>query len=258
MRGAVVVLLVAGPGSAFGAKDRPLAPLVRLLATTDDAGVQRDVLRGMWEALRGRRAVREPEGWPAVYRKLSASKDAEVRELATALAVLFGDPQALEVLRQKRGGKYTVLQVDPAYAPPPVERREVFGVTFEQRRNDVVPGPEHLQNVVTQRRELSDEVRRDMLVALVALKYTQSNSVGLVLDGQVIGMGAGQQSRIHCTRLAASKAETWYLRHHPSVLSLRFKPGLDRVERDNAIDQYLRDDLTPAELELWQDCFEAA
>jgi phosphoribosylaminoimidazolecarboxamide formyltransferase/IMP cyclohydrolase len=145
-----------------------------------------------------------------------------------------------------------VLQVNAAYEPPEVERRDVFGVTLEQRRNDVVPGPELLGDVVTARQDVPEAARRDMLIALITLKYTQSNSVCLVADGQVIGNGAGQQSRIHCTRLAAAKADTWYLRQHPAVLGLKFRVGLDRVDRDNAVDQFLRDDLTPAEDALWR------
>src|SRR5207248_7905634 len=138
---------------------------------------------------------------------------------------------------------------------PQQEMRQVFGVTFQQRRNTVVPSPDVLKTVVTRRQEIPDEARRDMLVALITLKYTQSNSVCLVTDGQVIGNGAGQQSRIHCTRLAAAKADTWFLRQHPTVLSLPLRADLDRVDRDNAIDQYLRDDLTPAEDSLWLSSF---
>jgi phosphoribosylaminoimidazolecarboxamide formyltransferase / IMP cyclohydrolase len=159
---------------------------------------------------------------------------------------------ALALLKKKRGGKYTVLRIDPDYEPPELEQRQVFGLSFEQRRNDLLLTETVLQNVVTRRTELPATTKRDMLVALIALKYTQSNSVGLVLDGQLIGMGAGQQSRIHCTRLAASKADTWYLRQHPAALGLPFRPDLDRVDRDNAIDQFLRDDLTPAEDEIWR------
>jgi phosphoribosylaminoimidazolecarboxamide formyltransferase/IMP cyclohydrolase len=177
------------------------------------------------------------------------------REVSDGVLAPGFDPPAFELLKTKKGGRYTMLEVDPDYEPPPIEVRQVFGVTFEQRRNDVVPGPERLSNVVTARRELPDSARRDMLVGLITLKYTQSNSVCLVADGQVIGNGAGQQSRIHCTRLAAGKADTWYLRQHPRVLSLRFAEGVDRVERDNAIDQFLRDDLTPAEEAVWRTCF---
>jgi phosphoribosylaminoimidazolecarboxamide formyltransferase / IMP cyclohydrolase len=177
------------------------------------------------------------------------------REVSDGVIAPGYEPDALEILRTKRGGTYTVLQIDADYAPPEVEQRQVFGITFEQRRNDAVPSPDWLKQLVTRRNKLPETVCRDMLVALIALKYTQSNSVGLVLGGQVIGMGAGQQSRIHCTRLAASKAETWYLRQHPDVLGLPFRRDLDRVDRDNAIDQYLRDDLTPSEEAVWRTCF---
>jgi phosphoribosylaminoimidazolecarboxamide formyltransferase/IMP cyclohydrolase len=180
------------------------------------------------------------------------------REVSDGVIAPGYDPAALDILRKKRGGKYTVLQIDPDYVPPQVEQRQVFGLTFEQRRNDVVPAQEWLTNVVTRRNDLPEVIRRDMLVALIALKYTQSNSVGLVADGQVIGMGAGQQSRIHCTRLAAAKADTWRLRQHPAVLGLPFRKDLDRVDRDNAIDQFLRDDLTPAEEAIWRTCFDQA
>ena len=178
------------------------------------------------------------------------------REVSDGVIAPGYDPSALEMLRSKRGGKYTVLRIDADYTPPEVEQRQVFGLRFEQRRNDRVPSLEWLKQVVTRRVELSEAVRRDMLVALTALKYTQSNSVALALDGQVIGVGAGQQSRIHCTRLAASKADTWYLRQHPDVLELPFRHDLDRVDRDNAVDQFLREDLTPAEEAIWQTCFQ--
>jgi phosphoribosylaminoimidazolecarboxamide formyltransferase/IMP cyclohydrolase len=178
------------------------------------------------------------------------------REVSDGVIAPAYEPAALEMLAKKRGGRYTVLQVDPEYTPPETEIRQVFGVTLEQRRNDVLPTLALVkQKVVTRRREIPDQAQRDMLLALVTLKYTQSNSVCLVADGQVIGNGAGQQSRIHCTRLAAAKADSWFLRQHPAVLSLGFREGLDRVDRDNAIDGFLRDDLTPAEQTAWQACF---
>jgi phosphoribosylaminoimidazolecarboxamide formyltransferase/IMP cyclohydrolase len=177
------------------------------------------------------------------------------REVSDGVIAPGFEPAALEMLVKKRGGRYTVLQIDPDYEPPELETRQVFGVTFEQRRNAVVPNLPLLQNVVTRRTDVPDEARRDMLVALITLKYTQSNSVCLVTDGQVIGNGAGQQSRIHCTRLAASKADTWYLRQHPAALALPFRAGIDRVDRDNAVDQFLRDDLTPAEEALYRASF---
>jgi len=177
------------------------------------------------------------------------------REVSDGVIAPGFEPAALDMLKGKRGGRYTVLQIDPDYEPPEQETRQVFGVTFEQRRNAVVPNLDLLQNVVTRRTDIPDAARRDMLVALITLKYTQSNSVCLVTDGQVIGNGAGQQSRIHCTRLAAAKADTWYLRQHPAVLALPFRPGLERVDRDNAVDQFLRDDLTAAEEALWRQSF---
>lgn len=177
------------------------------------------------------------------------------REVSDGVIAPGCDPEALGILRRKRGGKYTVVQIDPDYEPPEMEMRQVFGITFEQRRNDARIGDEMLQNVVTRNKEIPDSARRDLIVALVALKYVQSNSVCLALDGQVIGAGAGQQSRVHCVRLAASKADTWYLRQHPAVLGLQFREGLGRPERDNAIDVYLRDDLTPAEQAAWEKAF---
>ena len=180
------------------------------------------------------------------------------REVSDGVIVPGCDPEALEILRQKRNGKYTVVQIDPDYEPAELETRDVFGVTFEQRRNDARISDDMLKNVVTRDEEIPAAAHRDLIVALVALKYIQSNSVCLALDGQVVGVGAGQQSRVHCVRLAASKADVWYLRQHPTVLGLKFKAGLPRPERDNAIDVYLRDDLTPAEERAWEEAFEVA
>jgi phosphoribosylaminoimidazolecarboxamide formyltransferase/IMP cyclohydrolase len=177
------------------------------------------------------------------------------REVSDGLIAPGFEPEAFDLLKSKKSGRYTLLQIDPAFEPPDIETRQVFGVTFEQRRNDVVPNPGHLGNVVTRRRDLPEAASRDMLVGLITIKYTQSNSVCLVAEGQAIGNGAGQQSRIHCTRLAADKADTWQLRQHSRVLDLSFRPGLDRVDRDNAIDQFLRDDLTAAEETVWRACF---
>jgi phosphoribosylaminoimidazolecarboxamide formyltransferase/IMP cyclohydrolase len=177
------------------------------------------------------------------------------REVSDGVIAPGYEPEALQLLDRKKGGRYTVLEVDPAYEPPQMERRDVFGVTFEQHRNDVAPGPELLSNIVTERKEVPESARRDMLIGLITLKYTQSNSVCLVADGQVIGNGAGQQSRIHCTRLAADKADTWHLRQHPRVQSLAFVDNIDRVDRDNAIDAFLREDLTAAEQEVWRTAF---
>ncbi len=164
-------------------------------------------------------------------------------------------PEALEILRSKKGAKYVVLAIDPGYEPDSMETREVFGITFEQRRNDRPVTVDDFKNIVTSRRDLPENAMRDMVIAWITLKYTQSNSVCFAVDGQVIGVGAGQQSRIHCTRLAGAKADLWRLRQHPAVLDLPFKPDTKRPERDNAIDQYLREDVTPAEREGWSDVF---
>ena len=159
------------------------------------------------------------------------------------------EPEALAILREKKKGRYNIIQIDPAYEPPEMEVRQVFGVFFEQKRNDLLANTMMTRRIVTENRDLPETAERDLLLAMITLKYTQSNSVCLAVDGQVIGVGAGQQSRIHCTRLAAAKADTWYLRQHPQVLALPFREGISRPERDNAIDQYLREDLTAAEKE---------
>lgn len=164
--------------------------------------------------------------------------------------------EALEVLKAKRGGKYCVLKIDPGYKAPGIETREIYGVALEQARNNFVPGFESLENIVTSKKGLPESAKRDLVLAQITLKYTQSNSVCFAYDGQAIGVGAGQQSRIHCTRLAASKADKWFLRQHPDVLAFKFKDSAKRADRNNAIDQYLEDWLSPAEEKLWAENFE--
>ncbi len=150
--------------------------------------------------------------------------------------------EALEILKTKRKGSYNVVQIDPAYEPAAIERRDIFGITFEQGHNDLKVDADMLANLVTRNRELPDAAKTDMIVALITLKYTQSNSVCYVKNGQTIGVGAGQQSRIHCTRLAGQKADNWFLRQHPKVLGLQFVDRIRRPDRDNAIDVYLSDE----------------
>ena len=151
-------------------------------------------------------------------------------------------PEALEILKSKKKGGYNVVQIDPAYVPAEREEKDVFGVTFQQGRNNFKIDAALLGNIVTKNKSLPEGAQTDMLISLITLKYTQSNSVCYVKDGQTIGVGAGQQSRVHCTRLAGNKADTWWLRHHPSVLALQFVDGISRPERDNAIDVYLSDE----------------
>lgn len=177
------------------------------------------------------------------------------REVSDGVVAPGFTPQALEILTKKQNGRYCLLEADPSYTPAALERRTVYGVALEQGRNEVKASDEQLANVVTKDAHLPEGARRDLKVALATLKYTQSNSMCLAVDGQAIGVGAGQQSRIHCTRLAGDKADRWHLRQHPKVLGLRFREGLGRPERDNAIDGYLREDLSPAEEQVWRTAF---
>ena len=161
------------------------------------------------------------------------------REVSDGIIAPGFEPEALEILKLKRGGNYNIVRINPDYVPDPIERKQVFGVTFEQGRNNFEINNELLNNIVTENKYLPDSARRDLIIALITLKYTQSNSVCYAFGGQAIGVGAGQQSRIHCTRLAGTKADTWLLRQHEKVLSLPFKPGIKRPDRDNAIDGYI-------------------
>ncbi len=161
------------------------------------------------------------------------------REVSDGIIAPGYDPEALEILKSKRNGKYNVVEIDSEYVPDERERKQVFGVTFEQGRNNFRIDRELLSNIVTADKELPDSAARDLIVALITLKYTQSNAVCYAVDGQAIGVGAGQQSRIHCTRLAGSKADTWFLRQSDKVLNLPFKSDLGRPDRDNAVDGYI-------------------
>ena len=167
------------------------------------------------------------------------------------------EPEALEILGRKRKGNYNVIEIDENYVPAALERKMCFGVTFEQGRNALELNESLLENVVTENKTLPAEAKRDLLIALITLKYTQSNSVCYVVGGQTIGVGAGQQSRVHCTRLAGNKADLWQLRHHPKVLALQFSPALSRSERDNTIDLYLSNEESGDVLgdEVWQNFF---
>ena len=164
--------------------------------------------------------------------------------------------EALEILKTKKKGGYNVVQIDPAYVPAAVETKDVFGVTFEQGRNNYRIDASLLDNIVTENHDLPDSAKTDMIVALITLKYTQSNSVCYVKDGQAIGVGAGQQSRIHCTRLAGQKADNWWMRHHPKVMGLQFVDGIRRPDRDNAIDIYTSDEYEDILADgVWQNTF---
>ena len=165
------------------------------------------------------------------------------REVSDGVIAPGYEPEALAILQAKRKGTYCVIQMDPSYRPAPVERKMVYGITFEQGRNEINLNDDALfANIPTQNKDLPAEARRDLVIALITLKYTQSNSVCYVKDGQAIGIGAGQQSRIHCTRLAGNKADIWWLRQHPKVMALPFKEGIKRADRDNTIDVYISEE----------------
>ena len=165
------------------------------------------------------------------------------REVSDGVIAPDYTPEAIEILKAKRKGTYNVIKIDPNYVPAPIERKQVFGITFEQGRNEVkLDDPALFENIPTQNKTFSDAAKRDLIIALITLKYTQSNSVCYVKDGQAIGIGAGQQSRIHCTRLAGNKADIWWLRQHPKVMSLPFVDNIRRADRDNTIDVYISED----------------
>lgn len=179
------------------------------------------------------------------------------REVSDGVIAPDFTPEALEILRDKRKGTYNVIKIAPDYKPEPIERKQVYGVTFEQGRNDIrLDDPALFDNVPTQAKHFTPEAKRDLMIALITLKYTQSNSVCYVKDGQAIGIGAGQQSRIHCTRLAGNKADTWWLRQCPKVMNLPFKDGIRRADRDNTIDVYISDDYEDVLADgVWQNFF---
>ena len=178
------------------------------------------------------------------------------REVSDGIIAPGYEPEALEILKSKRKGTYNIIQIDPSYEPAALERKQVFGVTFEQGRNNLTINRELLENIVTENKELPDNAKIDMIVSLITLKYTQSNSVCYVKDGQAIGIGAGQQSRVHCTRLAGQKADNWYLRQSPQVLNLQFVDGIKRADRDNAIDVYIGEEyMDVLEEGAWQKIF---
>ncbi len=179
------------------------------------------------------------------------------REVSDGVIAPDYTEEALQILRDKRKGTYNVIKIDPAYKPAPIERKQCFGITFEQGRNEIaLNDPAIFENIPTVSKNFTEEAKRDLMIALITLKYTQSNSVCYVKDGQAIGIGAGQQSRIHCTRLAGNKADIWWLRQCPKVMNLPFKPGIRRADRDNTIDVYISDDYEDVLAEgTWQNFF---
>lgn len=233
------------------------APLKRACFVDDVEGLDDSPLGSAYARARGTDRLSSFGDWAALSDVCDATTARVLRrEVSDGVIAPGYEPEALEILKEKRGGNYNIVRVDPAYEPEETERRQVFGVTFEQRRNDAKITPELLQNVVTRNKDLPASAVRDLLVALVTLKYTQSNSVCYAFDGQAIGVGAGQQSRIHCTRLAGGKADTWFLRQSPQVLALPFREDIARPERDNVIDGYInRNEEDVCTEGLWQRWF---
>ena len=244
---------VSPAGAAVGL---PLSDTDRKIYFVDD--LELSPLASAYAAARGADRMSSYGDWAA----LSDVCDKETalllkREVSDGVIAPGYTDEALAILKEKRKGSYNVVQIDPQYKPAPVEHKDVFGVTFEQGRNDLVIDGEMLKNIVSQNKELPQAAKIDMIVALITLKYTQSNSVCYVKDGQAIGVGAGQQSRIHCTRLAGQKADNWYLRQHPKVLGLQFADGIRRPDRDNAIDVYTSDEYEDVLADgVWQSIFQ--
>ena len=219
----------------------PLSDTLKKIYFVDD--LELSPLASAYAAARGADRMSSYGDWAA----LSDVCDKETalllkREVSDGVLAPGYTDEALEILKQKRKGGYNVVQIDPNYVPAPVEHKDVFGVTFEQGRNELKIDENLFQNLPTQNKTLTPEAKRDLIVSLITLKYTQSNSVCYVKNGQAIGVGAGQQSRVHCTRLAGNKADNWYLRQCPKVLNLPFKPGIRRADRDNTIDVYIGDE----------------
>ncbi len=219
----------------------PLSDTLKKIYFVDD--LELSPIASAYAAARGADRMSSYGDWAAL-------SDVCDKETATLLAREVSDgiiapgytDEALAILKTKRKGNYNVVQIDESYVPAPIEHKEVFGVTFEQGRNELKIDASLLEDLPTANKNLTDEAKRDLIVSLITLKYTQSNSVCYVKNGQAIGVGAGQQSRVHCTRLAGNKADNWYLRQSPRVLELPFKPGLRRPDRDNTIDVYISDD----------------
>ena len=225
---------------AYGVEDLDLSPLANAYARA--RGADRLSSYGDWVALSN-------------IVDLSTAQ-LLAREISDGMIAPGYEPEALALLRQKRKGTYVIVQIDPTYEPEETETREVFGITFEQKRNTILPDAQLFEHIPTHNQAFPEKARRDALLAFLTLKYTQSNAIVLTYDGQCIGIGAGQQSRIQCTRLATTKAALWYLRQHPRVLDLPWKPGVRRQEQINAIDQYLNEDMTPGEYQQWLALFE--
>ncbi len=232
---------VSPAGAAIGL---PLSDTLKKIYFVDDLKMELSPLACAYARARGADRMCSYGDFVALSDTCDAATATLIkREVSDGVIAPGYTPEAIEILKSKRKGTYNVIQINPGYKPAPLERKQVFGITFEQGRNEVrLDDPALFQNVPTQNKEFTPEAKRDLIIALITLKYTQSNSVCYVKDGQAIGIGAGQQSRVHCTRLAGQKADTWWLRQCPKVMSLPFKEGIRRADRDNTIDVYISEE----------------
>ena len=232
---------VSPAGAAIGL---PLSDTLKQIYFVDDVKMELSPLACAYARARGADRMCSYGDFVALSDTCDAATATLIkREVSDGVIAPGYTPEALDILKQKRKGSYNVIQIDPNYVPAPIERRQIFGITFEQGRNDIKLDDDLLfMHIPTKNKHFSDEAKRDLIIALIILKYTQSNSVCYVKDGQAIGIGAGQQSRIHCTRLAGQKADTWWLRQCPKVMDLPFKEDIRRADRDNTIDQYIGDE----------------
>ena len=245
---------VSPAGAAVGL---PLSEVERKIYWVDDMDVEFTPLANAY--IRARGADRMSSFGDFISLSDVCDKETALvikREVSDGVIAPGYTDEALAILKAKKNGNYNVIEIDPDYVPAPIEHKEVFGITFEQGRNELVIDEHFFDNIVTENKEIPEAAKRDLAIAMITLKYTQSNSVCYVKGGQAIGIGAGQQSRIHCTRLAGSKADNWWLRQSPQVLSLPFKPGIKRADRDNAIDLYIGEDYMDVLAEgAWQNIF---
>lgn len=232
---------VSPAGAAIGL---PLSDTLKRIYFVDDVKMELSPLACAYARARGADRMCSYGDFVALSDTCDAATATLIkREVSDGVIAPGYTPEALDILKQKRKGTYNVIQIDANYVPAPIERRQIFGITFEQGRNDIKLDDDLLfMHIPTKNKHFSDEAKRDFIIALIILKYTQSNSVCYVKDGQAIGIGAGQQSRIHCTRLAGQKADTWWLRQCPKVMDLPFKEDIRRADRDNTIDQYIGDE----------------
>lgn len=231
---------VSPAGAAVGL---PLSEVERKIYWVDDMDVEFTPLANAY--IRARGADRMSSFGDFISLSDVCDKETALiikREVSDGVIAPGYTDEALEILKAKKNGNYNVIEIDPSYAPAPIEHKEVYGITFEQGRNELVIDEHFFDNIVTENKEIPESAKRDLAIAMITLKYTQSNSVCYVKGGQAIGIGAGQQSRIHCTRLAGSKADNWWLRQSPQVLNLPFKENIKRADRDNAIDLYMGED----------------